>query len=243
MSDPYAQIAAFYEEEFREATVDAQAFATTASRVSTLVLGCGTGRITRVLASDRPVVGLDLSSPMLDEARKRDPSSRYVEGDMRAFRVGRFGAIVIPNASFNFLLSRDDQARCLSACAAALEPDGELWIDVPMPDFTWWAKRHTPEKPAWTGIVDGRPASRTREVTREPELQRLDLHDRYFVGGELAATSVLRLRLLLPGEMEWMLEANGWYAEDIWGDHQFGRVREGCPRILVRARLYSGKST
>ncbi len=234
--DPYAQIAAFYEEEFREAEVDARAFAAAAPRASTLVLGCGTGRVSRLLAQDRAVVGLDLSAPMLIAARERDPTTRYIAGDMRAFELGKFGVIVIPNASFSFLRTRGDQARCLAACAAAIDDGGELWIDVPMPDFSWWAEPHTPERPAWEGVIHGQPGRRTREVFRRAEQQQLDLHDRYYLGSTLKATSVLRLRMMLPGEIEWMLEANGWYAEDVWGDHGFGRVRPGCPRVLVRAR-------
>lgn len=237
--DPYERIAAFYEAEFRDATVDARAFADAGPRAATLVLGCGTGRVSRILAEDRPVTGLDLSAPMLDVARRLDPRTRYVHGDMRAFSLGRFAVVVIPNASFSFLLSRDDQARCLAACAAAADPDGQLWIDVPMPDFRWWAEAHTPEKPAWRDPeLGGR--SRTREVFRWPESGRIDLVDRYFEDASpeprLVAESVLKLRLMLPGEIEWMLEANGWYAEEIWGDHSFGPIRAGCPRILVRAR-------
>jgi SAM-dependent methyltransferase len=51
---------------------------------SALEIGCGTGHFTRWLASrNLEVTGLDISAPMLAEARERDGLS-YVEGDALA---------------------------------------------------------------------------------------------------------------------------------------------------------------
>lgn len=235
MTEPYAEIAAFYDAEFDGLDTDAAFFARHAAPGRLLVLGCGTGRIVRALAGTREVVGLDRSAPMLALAARRVPGARFVQGDMTAFDLGRFGEVLIPNAGFAFLPTRRDQAACLAACARAVDLGGQLVVDVPMPDFARLGERHTPEKPAWEGRVDGREARRTREVFREPELQRLVLVDRYWFGDRLVATSELRLRQMLPAELEWMLEAAGFAVDALCGDHAGGPIRAGCPRIVARA--------
>ncbi len=236
MTDPYAEIARFYDAEWDGVETDTAFYGRHGGAGPLLILGCGSGRVVRGLEGVRPVVGLDRSEPMLVAARGRS-SSTYVQGDMCAFDVGRFAEIVIPNASFSFLLTRAEQAACLACCRRALLPDGSLWIDVPMPDFARQAESHTAEKPAWQGVIDGVPARRTREVFRWAEAQRLDLIDRYWREDALITTSTLALRLAYPAELEWMLEACGFYVDAMFGDHGAGPIRAGSPRIIVRARL------
>lgn len=236
MTDPYAEIARFYDAEWDGVETDTAFYGRHGGPGALLVLGCGSGRIVRGLEATRPVTGLDRSEPMLVAARQRS-SARYVQGDMRDFDVGRFDEIAIPNASFSFLLTRADQAACLASCRRALVPGGALWIDVPMPDFARQAEPYTAEKPAWEGLIDGLPARRTREVHRWPEAQRLDLIDRYWYADALVTTSTLALRLIYPAELEWMLEACGFYVDELFGDHAANPIRSGSPRIIARARL------
>ena len=196
------------------------------------MLGCGTGRVATSLRGN--VVGLDRSEPMIEHARHIHRGAvRWVVGDMRKFELGLFDRIVIPNASFSFLSSRADQAACLQSCAAALRPGGQLILDLPMPDPAWLGHAHTPERPAWEGTVEGRPARRTREVRRYPVAQRLELTDRYFVDDLPLATSLLTLRWIWPAEVEWMIEAAGMYVERLLGDYADRPLHEGCPRLLV----------
>ena len=236
MADPYAQIARFYDAEWDDVETDIAFYGRQGTSGRLLVLGCGSGRVVRGLERVRPVVGLDRSEPMLVAARARS-SAAYVHGDMRDFDVGRFEEIVIPNASFSFLPTRADQAACLGACRRALVPGGALWIDIPMPDFARQAEGHTPERLAWEGRLDGRPAKRTREVSRRPEAQRLDRTDRYWDGDDLVATSTLELRLVYPSELEWMVEACGFFVDALFGDHSGSPIHAGSPRIIARARL------
>lgn len=233
--DPYALSASFYEAEYGRLEADVAFYARHGVGGSLLVLGCGTGRVGRVLGTERRVVGLDRSEPMLAIARKLAPEATYLQGDMRDFAVGRFAEIVVPNGAFSFLATRADQQRCLASCHAALAVGAPLTLDMPMPDFGLLATKHSPERIAWEGEVDGRPARRTRETRRYPAEHRLELVDRCFVDGELVATSPLVLRLVFPAEAEWMLEAAGFYVEAMYGDYRDGRVRDGCARLLVRA--------
>lgn len=229
MIDPYAKIARWYDAEFEGASADIRSFVARNIGPRVLVLGCGTGRVCRGFPPDRHVVGLDLSAPMIEAARAR--GGEYHVGDMRHFDLGGFDEVIIPNGSFAFLRSRADRAACLAACARAA---AVVTIDVPMPDYALLGQPHTPERPAWQGAVDGVDVRRTREVFRDPVAQRLRLVDRYYSGGE-PIVSELVLHLFTRDEMEWMLEAAGFYVDEAWGDHAGGAVREGCDRLLVRA--------
>lgn len=238
MTDAYgdALVAAVYEVEYGPLEGDVAWFARHSEGDRLLVLGCGTGRVARRLAEGRrKVTGLDLSPAMLAVARRKAPDLTWVAGDMRDFDLGRFDEIVIPNGGFAFLPTRADQASSLAACRRALKVGGALSIDLPMPDFGRWAQPHTPERTAWEGRIDDRPVRRTRESHRSLARQRLDLIDRYYVDDALATTSALRLRIMLPAELEWMLEASGFWVDRIVGDYANGPIRDGAPRILARA--------
>lgn len=234
--DPYLRVADLYEAEYGALEADIAYFARRGRPGPLLVLGCGTGRVGRQLASQRRVTGLDLSEPMLAIARTRAPDARYVCGDMRDFDLGTsFSEIVAPNGGFSFLPKRSDQHACLACCYRALPPEGELVLDLPMPSFALLGTPHTPEKVAWEGELDGRAVRRTREIHRQPVRQRLELVDRYYVDGALVATSPLVLRLIFPGELEWMLEAAGFAVESLHGDYSGSPPRESSPRLIARA--------
>lgn len=238
LTDPYAAIPAFYDAEFDGAAADAAFFARHAAPGPLLVLGCGTGRVSRLLQTDREVTGLDQSAPMLERARTRSrpgDRTRWVLGDIRTFDLGTFGEIVAPNGTFCFLQRRADQLACIEACARALPVGAPLILDLPAPDFSFLAMPHTPERLAWEGVVEGRAGRRTREVWRRAIDARIDLLDRYFLDGELVATSLLPLQLCFPREVEWLCEAGGFWVDALYGDYSGGPLRDGCPRIIVRA--------
>jgi len=233
--DPYLLIAEFYEAEYGALDADVAYFARRGSGASMLVLGCGTGRVGRKLGTERPVTGLDVSAAMLTIARRKAPAARYIQADMRAFDLGVFGEIVAPNGSFSFLEGRADQAACLACCHRALAPGGALTLDVPMPTFDLLGTPHSPEHVAWEGELDGHAVRRTRETRRSPIRQRLELLDRYYVDDQLVATSPLALRLIFPSEVEWMLEAAGFDVEALHGNYAGQPLKEGSPRLIVRA--------
>jgi hypothetical protein len=86
-----------------------------------------------------------------------------------------------------------------------------------MPDFALWATASAPERLAWEGVAEGRVVRRLRATTRDRVHQRLDLHDRYVSDdGETLHRAVLRLRLVLPNEAEWMMEGCGLYVEALY---------------------------
>jgi SAM-dependent methyltransferase len=243
-ADPYAFCAEFYDAEFSSVEADAAWFARTADPAGgpLLVLGCGTGRVCRLLACSRAVTGLDRSEAMLARARAAaerpgEPAVRYVAGDMCDFDcgTGTYAEVFIPNAGFCFLRKRAQQASCLRGVARALRPGGALALDVPMPSFRWLAEPHTEEREAWRGELRAGEARRTREVFREPERGELLLVDRYWFDGERVAESRLELHLYTPAELEWMMEACGFAVESMWGGYGGEPIGQGSERILVRA--------
>ena len=89
-----------------------------------LELGCGTGHKLIPIASDgHPCVGLDFSSGMLAEARRkadeRGAAAEWVQGDMRAFDLGRARARVSRLQMWRSQgVEGKSRARQLVACSA-----------------------------------------------------------------------------------------------------------------------------
>lgn len=103
---------------------------------SVLELGCGTGRKLIPIASDgHPCTGLELSSDMLAEARRkadeRALAVEWVQGDMRSFDLGRtFDLVFIAANSLLHLHEMPDLLRCLRSVRAHLAPGARFVFDV-----------------------------------------------------------------------------------------------------------------
>ncbi|WP_027345917.1 class I SAM-dependent methyltransferase [Hamadaea tsunoensis] len=103
---------------------------------SVLELGCGTGhKLIPVAADGRPCVGLDFSPDMLAEARRkadeRGVAVEWVQGDMRAFDLGRtFDFVFITANSLLHLHEAEDLANCFRAVRKHLAPGGRFVFDV-----------------------------------------------------------------------------------------------------------------
>jgi 2-polyprenyl-3-methyl-5-hydroxy-6-metoxy-1,4-benzoquinol methylase len=94
-----------------------------------LDLGCGTGELTRALAVRCAyVVGVDASSGMVAEARRRNWGLNidYVQGDAEAYLRGREGEFdfISSVAAFHHM----DEERMLLRCKEALAPGGTLVV-------------------------------------------------------------------------------------------------------------------
>ncbi len=90
-----------------------------------LDLGCGPGHVTGDLPADVEVVGVDLSSRMLQEARKRRPAGRYLLHDFHQplpADVGCFD-VVLACGAFDFC---EDLTEVIGHAARALVPGGRL---------------------------------------------------------------------------------------------------------------------
>ncbi len=93
---------------------------------SLLHLGCGGGHNDHTLKIHFNVTGVDVSTPMLDLARRLNPEVMYQEGDMRSVRLERqFDAVAILD-SVNYMLTRDDLRHAFETAHTHLRPGGVL---------------------------------------------------------------------------------------------------------------------
>ncbi|MDX6280035.1 MAG: hypothetical protein QOH03_1106, partial [Kribbellaceae bacterium] len=101
-----------------------------------LELGCGTGHKLIPIASDgHPCVGVDFSSDMLAEARRkadeRGAAVDWVQGDMRDFDLGRtFDFVFITANSLLHLQEAEDLVSCFRAVRRHLAPGARFVFDV-----------------------------------------------------------------------------------------------------------------
>jgi SAM-dependent methyltransferase len=107
-----------------------------------LEIACGTGRIASRLAREGVnVTGLDLSPELLAIARAKSAGVQYihwVQGDMRTFEIGgNFGLIIMPGHSFQFMLTPEDQVKCLENIKRHLLENGLLVIHLDHQDVRW----------------------------------------------------------------------------------------------------------
>lgn len=123
-----------------------------------LELGCGTGRVILPLGrAGAPVVGVDLSAPMLDRARSRVRRLRsgrkpaLVRGDIRALPFGssQFHLVAAPYGILQSLLAEADLSAALRSVARVLAPGGrfvtELVADLP----SWREYRNRTRLSGW----------------------------------------------------------------------------------------------
>jgi SAM-dependent methyltransferase len=123
----------FYRALARAAKADGQ---------SILEVACGTGRVTLRLAADGvDITGLDLDEEMLAVARRQSegvPNVGWERGDMRSFDLGRkFGLIISPGHSFQFMCTPEDQLTALENFRRHLAPGGMLVIHIDHQDLDW----------------------------------------------------------------------------------------------------------
>ena len=101
-----------------------------------LELGSGTGQKLVPIASDgHPCTGLELSPPMLAEARRkadeRGVAVEWVQGDMRSFDLGRtYDLVIIAANSLLHLHGADDLVSCFRSVRRHLAPGARLVLDV-----------------------------------------------------------------------------------------------------------------
>jgi SAM-dependent methyltransferase len=127
-----------------------------------LDFGCGTGRSTRFLRDlGMTAVGIDISAPMLEEARRRDPAGDYrlVEAaDVRAVADAGFD-LIFAAFTFDNIPTDAEKAGSLAALRDLLAPRGRLIVVVSSPQIYAheWASFSTRDFPENARARDGDP--------------------------------------------------------------------------------------
>ncbi|HET6494804.1 MAG TPA: class I SAM-dependent methyltransferase [Thermoleophilia bacterium] len=242
---------------------DAPFWATIASAAGdhhVLELGCGTGRVLLPLAREGySVTGVDLSESMLDVCRAKlrlEPPAvrervRLLAADMTSFELGRrFGAITIPFASFQHLLSVEQQLACLERCGAHLLPHGVLVIDLPNPaPAPLSAAQQQPDAGATpVEVVDWTEGRRIRWWAEVTESRRSEQIHAFRVTYEVvdADGSVRRLeeplllRYVFRYELEHLLVRAGFRVVANYGDYDHSPYGDESPAMIVVAEPADG---
>lgn len=208
-----------------------------------LELGCGTGRITRVLADGASlVVGVDLSPEMLALARDRvgdHPAVHLLRADMRTLRLARtFDRVVAANDPFAHLVSDDDRHRAVSAAARHLAPGGRFVLEG-----HWLTPDEMRRAGGASGLrrlrsSEGDEALRIREVWRcEEETRRCRARYEYLRNDGTVERARFDARLWSEDELAERLERTGLELEALWGGFDRRPFRPASAvRILARAR-------
>jgi SAM-dependent methyltransferase len=163
-----------------------------------LDVGCGAGKLDRLIAAARPsvhVVGLDSSEPMIRAARKR---SDLPNVEFRTGTVEASGS----SAEFDFALSVlsfhhwEEPEETLSAVHRALVPGGRFWIYEMDPDASAGAIR-TDRAPLW-GFLR-LPVGMQRRMAREHGFSASEVEK--VVRPAVARTPFRDVRLTRTGSM------------------------------------------
>jgi SAM-dependent methyltransferase len=250
--DPYAEIAEFYDLEhdsFQDDVLSLMNFIESTGD-PVLELGCGTGRfLVPIAEAGFRVTGLDISAPMLDRARSR---INGIEGsklitlveaeltDADSAPGGPFGVVLI---SLNGLLhanTSEDQRRVLASAKRALDPRGQLLIDVlnPTPHALAQFDQSVVLEGTWTrstGETVQKFSSRRVSLSTQTIHTDLwyDIVDRN--GSTRRITTQFDMRYVHPAEIELMLELAGFPSWEIYGSYDLDPFDDHSERILIAA--------
>jgi len=200
-----------------------------------LEVACGTGRVAIHLAHDGfEVVGLDLSSAMLDVAREKSigmSNMRWVQTDMRSFELGEtFGLVIIPGHSFQNILTAADQVACLESIRRHLSPGGILVVHLDHLSVSWLGDLRREQggvfKTAqpFTHPKTGRQIRTSQAWLYEPAAQTAISQTRWEEINDDGKVSncwesgPLRFHCVFRFEMEHLLTLTGFEIEEIYGD-------------------------
>lgn len=101
---------------------------------SVLEVACGTGNHSRqFMKKGHTVVGVDKNPEVLTIARRKVPKAKYVQGDMRTFKLGKqYGILTCLFTAINYNLSIDDLVKTLRNFKRHLKDKGIIIFDFPL---------------------------------------------------------------------------------------------------------------
>lgn len=214
------------------------------ARGPVLELACGTGRLTLELArAGIDITGLDVSSPMLGQARKKAAKegleADFVLGDARSFRLKRkFRLIFIPFNSMQHLADRDSLERFFASVRAHLAPGGRFMLDVfnPHPHYL---VRDTEERLPVSCYKDPRGKEQILveeqySYDRAAQVSRITWH--YIRGRKRFASRKLNMRCFFPQELDTLLIYNGFKILKKYGDFDLNPFAGTSPKQIVICR-------
>jgi SAM-dependent methyltransferase len=230
MSDAFYSHARLYDLMFPGGEPAVDFYRTSADRQGgrVLELGCGTGhKLIPIASAGHPCVGLDFSAEMLTEARRkaheRGVAVEWVQGDMRAFDLGRrFDFVFIAANSLLHLHEAADLVSCFRSVRQHLAPGAQFVFDVFNPSMRLLAEadgvRRTRESLAFVDPDRGPVSVDVAEI--------YDAHAQVTRGTWYLSTdsepdfvvAPLEVRIIFPQELPLLLSLGGLRLVERFGD-------------------------
>jgi len=210
-----------------------------------LELACGTGRIAIPIAEKGyRVTGLDVSGPMLSQARRKAAAKgvnvEWVEADCRDFKLNRaFNFVFFPFNSISHLQDLASLEACFSCVKAHLTPQGRFAIDMFNPRLDILMRDPTRRYPvAEYPDPDGRGTVTITEnnvYDRASQINRIKCY--YDVSdGKEAFVVENNMRIFFPQELDALLSYNGFTVDAKFGDYDETPFESSSPKQLVVCR-------
>lgn len=200
-----------------------------------LDVGCGAGRHVHYLASlGMPVLGLDLSRPLLTLASIHSPSPDllWIQADMRTmpFHPRAFSIAVNLFTSFGYFLDDRDNELVIKEISRVLQPGGWLVLDTLNPPEV--SANLVPENQRQEGvnsIIERRIIDHdTHRVIKTIHIERDNRRETYLES----------VRMYEVQEIHQLIEAAGLTPRLLWGDYQGSEYHTLSPRIIIAAQAH-----
>ena len=198
--------------------------------------GCGTGLLTRSLATaGREVIGVDPSKTMLSFARRQPGAAAvtWIDGDATAVDQAGDADLVLSSGNTMMHISTEDHPRVLARLAGALKPGGVISFESRNPAVRAWEKW---TRDATYGERDT-PAGRLREWMEVTEVDEgrvvFDAHNVFEDGRDAVYTNVLYFRT--AEEITADLADAGFGRIDLRGGWHGEPLTEDCLLFVFRA--------
>lgn len=255
--DPYAAIAEVYDLEHGGYDADVDLYRSLARVVGDpiLELGCGSGRLLVPLAEDgHRLTGLDRSGPMLERAAavtagaglaSRVTLHRGSMTEADAAPGGPFGLVIVALNGLLHVESAAGQREVLRAARRALDPRGQLVIDVvnPHPEALRGLDRSLGHEGSWT-LASGERIDKFAARRVAPAEQRIETelwYDRLGEDGIPRRTATrYGMRYMHRHELELLLELSGYAEWRVYGGYDLEPFEDGSERLIVTADVTLG---
>lgn len=195
-----------------------------------LDLACGAGRHLAGLGRrSQRAVGLDLSEPLLQAARRRlRPGLALVRGDMRRlpFAAERFDGALSMFTSFGYFRDDSENWQVLAELARVLRPGGWLFFDFLNRSALETQALERGERRGGRWI-----AEEERRIEGERIVKRVTL--RPCAGEGEALHYEESVRLFTPDELSAAFVALGFAERARWGDYHGGPHQAASPRLIL----------
>ena len=195
-----------------------------------LELGCGTGRVTRVLGGRARVTAVDLLVEMLRRVPQRAPDAMPVVADLRCFAFAvPFDLVVLADDPLAHIPLTDERTKVMRRIAEHLAPKGRLVIEglyrprrhpllVPKREIHREGGEVFTVEELWTPAPDGSTWRATYRFTQGSSIVEVESVQRSWSRDEVDH-----------------LPDHGLEVESVWGDFDESPLEEDSPRIVIVA--------